>query len=92
MAFDYPIILTERDGRFRAAFPDFPGCYGEGADRADAIDDARAEGVHCILQELEEGNPLPLRSLPEDLCRDNAGEVVMLTLTLPREENWSWLG
>ena len=52
----------------------------------------RAEGVRCILQELEEGNPLPLRSLPEDLCRDNAGEVVMLTLTLPREENWSWLG
>ena len=92
MAFDYPIILTEHDGRFRAAFPDFPGCYGEGRDRADAIDDARAEGIRCILQELEEGNPLPLRSLPEDLSQNSAGEVVMLTFTLPREENWSWLG
>ena len=55
MAFDYPIILTEHDGRFRAAFPDFPGCYGEGRDRADAIDDARAEGIRCILQELPGG-------------------------------------
>ena len=92
MAFDYPVILSKRGERFLASFPDFPGCYGEGSDRLDAMEDARTEGVNCILQELEEGNPLPPRSLLDELCLREGEEAVMLTLTLPREENWSWLG
>jgi hypothetical protein len=56
------------------------------------MEDARTEGVNCILQELEEGNPLPPRSLLDELCLREGEEAVMLTLTLPREENWSWLG
>ena len=92
MAFDYPVILRKQGERFLASFPDFPGCYGEGSDRLDAIEDARTEGVNCILQELEEGIPLPPRTLLDELCLDEGDEAVMLTLTLPREENWSWLG
>ena len=37
MAFDYPVILSKRGERFLASFPDFPGCYGEGSDRLDAM-------------------------------------------------------
>ena len=59
MAFDYPVILSKRGERFLASFPDFPGCYGEGSDRLDAMEDARTEGVNCILQELEEGTLSP---------------------------------
>ena len=92
MAFDYPVILSKRGERFLASFPDFPGCYGEGSDRLDAMEDARTEGVNCILLELEEGNPLPPRSLLDELCLREGEEAVVLTLTLPREENWSWLG
>ena len=45
-----------------------------------------------FLASFEEGNPLPPRSLLDELCLREGEEAVMLTLTLPREENWSWLG
>lgn len=92
MTFYYPVIVTKRGDGFYASFPDFPGCFGEGADRESALEDAKHEGRCCIAAELMEENPLPRRSLPEDLCLHQGEELVLLALVMPREENWSWLG
>lgn len=92
MTFYYPVVLYRDGARYRAAFYDLHGCYGEGADAEDALDDARAEGVSCILSELESGASLPPHTAPEEIPLSGDARVVMLALVLPREENWSWLG
>ena len=48
MTLYYPVILKKLAHTYRAEFCDLDGCYGEGKDMEDALDDARNEGISYI--------------------------------------------
>lgn len=92
MTLYYPVILKKLAHTYRAEFCDLDGCYGEGKDMEDALDDARNEGISYILSELDSDALLPPHSEAEEIPLEKGEQLVMLALVLPREENWNWLG
>ena len=60
----YPAVFTplqEQEG-FCVTFPDLPGCVTQGSSLSDAIERAQDAASGWVLDELEDGNPVPTSS------------------------------
>ena len=65
----YPALFTplEKGTGYCVAFPDLPGCVTEGDSLAEAIEMAVDAASGWVLDELEDGNPVPEASRREDI-------------------------
>ena len=65
----YPALFTplEKGTDYCVAFPDLPGCVTEGDSLAEAIEMAVDAASGWVLDELEDGNPVPEASKREDI-------------------------
>ena len=65
----YPALFTplEKGTGQGVAFPDLPGCVTEGDSLAEAIEMAVDAASGWVLDELEDGNPVPEASRREDI-------------------------
>ncbi len=63
MTFIYPAIVTphKEDQGYHVEFPDLEGCYADGPDLDDALQNAREAANEWIMIELDEEEPM----LPE---------------------------
>ena len=76
----YPCI--EKKGGYTVEVPDLPGCVTEGDTLADAILMATDAASGWVLDELEDGNAIPLSSPLESIVPDEGGFVNMLVLDM----------
>jgi predicted RNase H-like HicB family nuclease len=71
MTFTYPAVFTphKEDKGYYVTFPDLDGCWGEGPDLEDAIEDAKHSAYNWLMVELEEegGGHFPARSHVDDI-------------------------
>lgn len=77
----YPIILTpyeDHSGGYTVEIPDLPGCVTGGDTLADALDMAQDAASGWVLDELEDGNPLPHASNIADIKPDDPHGIVSL--------------
>ena len=65
----YPALFTplEKGTGYCVTFPDLPGCVTEGDSLAEAIEMAVDAASGWVLDELEDGNPVPEASRREDI-------------------------
>ncbi len=63
MRFVYPAIFTphENDPGYHVTFPDLEGCWGDGADLEDAIEDAKESEYNWLELQMDEewGGDIP---------------------------------
>ena len=80
----YPAILypCEQHSGYTVEVPDLPGCVSEGKDLADAILMATDAACGWVLDELEDGNPVPPASKPESIQPEPGGFVNLLGLDM----------
>lgn len=80
----YPAIFTpwENGSGYVVRVPDLPGCVTEGSDLADAIHMAEDAASGWVLDELEDGKPVPPASRIQDVRADNGGFVSLLALDM----------
>ena len=77
----YPCI--EKKGAYTVEVPDLPGCVSEGENLADAILMGIDAASGWVLDELEEGRPVPKASALEDITPDEPdGFVSLLVLDM----------
>lgn len=76
----YPCI--EKQGQYTVEVPDLPGCVSEGSTLADAILMATDAASGWVLDELEDGRPVPPASPFEEIVPDVGGFVTMLVLDM----------
>ena len=80
----YPAVFypcEEKEG-FTVIVPDLPGCVSEGDSLADAIVMGTDAASGWVLDELEDGNEIPLASSPSDLDVEEGGIVNLLVLDM----------
>ena len=80
----YPAIfskLDEQDG-YCVTFPDLPGCVTQGASLSEAIENAQDAASGWVLDELEDGNPIPPASRPDAVSAPKGGFVSLLALDM----------
>lgn len=80
----YPAIFypfDEGEG-YTVEIPDLPGCVSEGDTLADAILMGTDAASGWILDELEDGNPIPIASDASDLNPEEGGIVNLLVLDM----------
>ena len=84
MKLTYPAIFYEDNafGSYAVVVPDLPGCVSGGDTLADAILMATDAASGWVLDELEDGNPIPSASKPEYLQPDSGGFISMLVLDM----------
>jgi len=84
MKLTYPAIFYEESttGSYAVVVPDLPGCVSGGDTLADAILMATDAASGWVLDELEDGNPIPSASKPEYLHPDSGGFISMLVLDM----------
>lgn len=58
----YPACFYPSEKGFTVIVPDLPGCVTEGSDLANAIDAVVDAASGWVLDELEDGNPVPKAS------------------------------
>ncbi|HJC57097.1 MAG TPA: type II toxin-antitoxin system HicB family antitoxin [Candidatus Eisenbergiella intestinipullorum] len=77
MTFVYPAVFTpQREGGYRASFPDLACCEAFGADLEDAVENAMDAAYNWICSELEEEDCfLPNQTAVEDISLQE-GELV----------------
>ncbi len=76
----YPAVfspLEEMDG-YCVTFPDLPGCVTQGDNLADAIIMAIDAASGWVLDEIEDGNPVPKASKPSDIVLEDTNDFVNL--------------
>lgn len=81
----YPACFypCEEHNGYTVTIPDLPGCVTEGASLADAITMATDAASGWILDEIEDGNPVPQASRLQDVKLDSAdGFVSMIMLDM----------
>ena len=66
MTYYYPAIIRKKNNQYRVDVIDLAGCYGEGKDKADALEDAREAGVNWLLVESEDGMDFPKQTHLDD--------------------------
>ena len=76
----YPCI--DKQGYYTVEVPDLPGCVSEGSSLADAILMAVDAASGWVLDELEEGRPVPPASTLESIVPDDGGFVTVLVLDM----------
>ena len=67
--------LQDSEG-YCVTFPDLPGCVTEGKSLSEAIEMAVDAASGWVLDEIEDGNPVPKASKITDICVENAGDFV----------------
>ncbi len=83
MTFVYPAVFTpHKEGNgYHVEFPDLEGCYADGPDLEDAIEEAKEAAYNWICVELEEENVgLPEVSHTEDLKLEEGAFVKQLMI------------
>lgn len=76
----YP--CEEKKGGYTVEVPDLPGCVSEGNSLADAITMATDAASGWVLDELEDGNQIPVSSPINKIIPDEGGFVSMLILDM----------
>lgn len=85
MKLTYPAVFypcIEKKDCFTVEVPDLPGCVSEGKTLADAILMATDAASGWVLDELEDGRPVPSASAFEDIIPNSGGFVTMLVLDM----------
>lgn len=74
----YPAYFTplEQTDGYCVTFPDLPGCVTQGGSLTEAIEMGADAASGWVLDELEEGNPVPKASKLTDIEVENEGEFV----------------
>lgn len=80
----YPAVFSpcEEKNGYTAVVPDLPGCVTEGDTLADAILMAQDAASGWVLDELEDGNPIPPASRMESIACGPDEFVSLLTLDM----------
>lgn len=80
----YPAIFypLEKDEGYTVIVPDLPGCVSEGEDLANAIDMGTDAASGWVLDEMEDGNPIPPASDIKDMSFEKDGIVNLLVLDM----------
>lgn len=81
----YPAIFypySDGSGGYVVEFPDLPGCVTGGRDLAEALEMAVDAASGWVLDELEEGNPVPQASKYEEVKPKDNGQVNMILLNM----------
>lgn len=81
----YPAVFypfSDGSGGYTVEFPDLPGCVTEGKNLEEAIEMATDAASGWILDELEEGNPIPEASKYEDVISKDRGQINMILLDM----------
>ena len=84
MKLTYPACFypcEEKEG-YTVVVPDLPGCVSEGDSLADAILMGTDAACGWLLDELEDGNPIPKASDVRDIHPDEGGIVSLLVLDM----------
>lgn len=85
MKLTYPAIFypfENKKGGFTVEVPDLSGCVSEGDTLADAILMAEDAASGWVLDELEDGKPVPPASPIESIVAEEGGFVSMLVLDM----------
>ncbi len=85
MKLTYPACFypcEETEGGYTVEVPDLPGCVSEGDTLADAILMATDAASCWVLDELEDGKPIPPASPLETIIPENGGFTNMLVLDM----------
>lgn len=85
MKLTYPACFypcEQKKGGYTVEVPDLPGCVSEGETLADAILMAADAASGWVLDELEDGKPVPAASAFESVVPDAGGFVSMLVLDM----------
>lgn len=85
MKLTYPACFypcEEKKGGFTVEVPDLPGCVSEGDTLAEAILMGTDAASGWVLDELEDGKPVPKASPLESITPDSGGFVSMLVLDM----------
>ena len=81
----YPAIFypySDGSGGYVVDFPDLPGCVTGGIDLAEALEMAVDAASGWVLDELEEGNPVPRASKYQEVQPKDSGQVNMILLNM----------
>jgi len=81
----YPAIFypySDGSGGYVVEFPDLPGCVTGGKDLAEALEMAVDAASGWVLDELEEGNPVPRASKYQEVQPKDSGQVNMILLNM----------
>ena len=73
MTYYYPAIIRKKNNQYRVDVIDLAGCYGEGKDKADALEDAR------------DGMDFPKLTHLDDISLEEGEEKTMLAFLMPKE-------
>ena len=82
MKLTYPAIFHEGDGGYAVEVPDLPGCVSGGRTLAEAILMGTDAASGWVLDELENGNPVPVASPVEAIRPGGGGFVSVLVLDM----------
>ncbi len=85
MKLTYPACFypcEQKQGGFTVEVPDLPGCISEGDTLAEAILMATDAASDWVLDELEDGKPIPPASPFESVVPDPGGFVNILVLDM----------
>ena len=85
MKLTYPAIFypfEDKENGFTVEVPDLPGCISEGDTLADAILMATDAASGWVLDELEDGNPVPLATPLSEIQVEEDGFVNLLVLDM----------
>ncbi len=81
----YPAVFypfSDGSGGYVVEFPDLPGCVTEGKNLEEAFEMATDAASGWVLDELEEGNPVPKASNYEDVVSREYGQINMVLLDM----------
>lgn len=81
----YPAVFypfSDGSGGYVVEFPDLPGCVTEGKNLENAFENATDAASGWVLDELEEGNPVPEASKYENVKTRENGQVNMVLLDM----------
>ena len=81
----YPAVFypySDNSGGYVVEFPDLPGCVTGGKNLEEAMEMAVDAASGWILDELEEGNPVPKASGYEEIVPKENGQVNMVLLDI----------
>lgn len=85
MKLTYPAVFypcEDKPGGYTVEVPDLPGCVTEGDSLAEAILMAEDAASGWVLDELEDGNPAPEASAPQEIVPEADGMVSMIVLDM----------
>ena len=81
----YPAVFypySDGSGGYVVEFPDLPGCVTGGKNLQEAIEMATDAASGWVLDELEEGNPVPKPSEYHEVTPKENGQVNMIFLDM----------